>query len=334
MDSRNENVVSTLSGKNNVDGAEFVLNTKQNETTVKKMPITLKTWQSEIDGVYESEGSVMVIESKMKLPEDFNIRQLFIPNMLVHKIMDNTGIYKDIYTCYFVKTADDYQFNVYQFTDQGDLNSLQFIKEYRFTVGDNTSETLTRDEMISMIESVPVKPYPKYSDGNFVSYPQANNVQMVVDYLVMLSTGETYKTDSDEKVNVGSKEAFMDAFKYDARQFGYYSDMLGYLGLADRKKHNYVLETVLTETGKKIAVANKDNRYKLLIEQLAGHESFRYVLLKLLKRLDVSKSELAAEILKETADLPETRKIGVTTVNRRQSGVKSFVKQVLESAGY
>ncbi|WP_024748248.1 type II restriction enzyme, partial [Levilactobacillus namurensis] len=114
LDSENRTVVGTLSGKNNVSNASFSV-----KSQISKTPITfdINTWQSETDGVYESDDSVLILESKMKFPKDFNIRQLFVPRLLVEQIMNDLDVHKDVYAGYFVKTKDIYIFTVYKFTD-------------------------------------------------------------------------------------------------------------------------------------------------------------------------------------------------------------------------
>ncbi|CAM3226258.1 type II restriction enzyme [Lactiplantibacillus plajomi] len=91
LDKRNKTVVATLSGKNNVQDIHFSVN-----STLNKQPLTfqLNTWQTEIDGVYESEETILIVESKMKFPKDFNIRQLFIPRLLIEQIMTRLNTHK------------------------------------------------------------------------------------------------------------------------------------------------------------------------------------------------------------------------------------------------
>lgn len=130
----NKQVVSTLSGKNNVGNVEFFVDNYQGKGSTL---FDINTWQAEIDGVYESEKTILIVESKMKFPEDFNIRQLFIPRLLVEKTMDKLKEHKEAYAAYFVKTKDVYIFTVYNFTDLKNLNSIKLKKQYKFTLSDD-----------------------------------------------------------------------------------------------------------------------------------------------------------------------------------------------------
>ena len=164
----------------------------------------------------------------MKLPKDFNIRQLFIPRLLIEQIMTVTKIHKDVYAGYFVKTKDVYMFNIYQFTDLHNMNSIKLYKQYKFKLSNNAnyiySPNSTDQVNYDLVNVHSIKRlvdmqvlsthYPKYETGVFVSYPQANNLQLALDYLDMLAHSKNYKTINNEIVPTDSTEAFIDTFKY------------------------------------------------------------------------------------------------------------------------
>lgn len=344
IDNKNRTVVSTLSGKNNVDSLSFSVNSSLNN--MDPINFNIKNWQSEIDGVYEAEESILIIESKMKLPKDFNIRQLFIPRLLIEQIMMTTKIHKDVYAGYFVKTKDVYMFNIYQFTDLHNMNSIKLYKQYKFRLSDNadyiyspnTADQVAYDlvnvhSVQHLIDAQPLgNHYPRYESGVFVSYPQANNLQLALDYLDMLTHGKNYRTINDEIVPTDSTEAFIDTFKYAGRQHDYYLNLLGYFHLIDHPKDN-PQATIVTDTGNRILAMSVEGQSQLLLKLFAQRSSFRITLLKLLKNDTDTKQTVIDEILKETSALPDSNQLGPSTINRRASCVINLCKQLLTLTG-
>lgn len=344
INNKNKTVVSTLSGKNNVDSLSFNVNSSLNNTA--PVNFNIKNWQAEIDGVYEAEESILIIESKMKLPKDFNIRQLFIPRLLIEQIMTVTKIHKDVYAGYFVKTKDVYMFNIYQFTDLHNMNSIKLYKQYKFKLSNNAnyiySPNSTDQVNYDLVNVHSIKRlvdmqvlsthYPKYETGVFVSYPQANNLQLALDYLDMLAHSKNYKTINNEIVPTDSTEAFIDTFKYAGRQHDYYLNLLGYFHLIDHPKR-IPQTSMVTSIGKQILAMSVDEQSQQLLKLFAQRSSFRTTLLKLLKNDPYTKKATMAEILRETSNLPDNNQLGPSTIDRRANCVISLCKQLLTLTG-
>lgn len=340
LNPQNREVVSTLSGKNNVHDVRFNIN----NTVAKDRPIPLRieTWQAEIDGVYESNKTVLVVESKMKFPKDFNIRQLFIPRLLIEQTMEKLQQHKDTYVCYFVKTKDVYIFTVYRFTDLNNMNSITLQHQYKFRLSDDPQNIFTidgaaakakynSDEAVrqarTLIAQTNLMPhYPTYTDGKPVSFLQANNLQVALDYLDFLGESSATVVVNDEQVARSGAEAFVDTFKYDRRQYNYYLGWLGYFGFIDRLSQGKI---VLTEKGKTFNAAGTAEKNKILIQSMAAHLSSRVILKALLDKQKLAVTELVDVIRQEMKDVPAQSQISGNTLPRRISSVKSMCKQVL-----
>ncbi|RXI78767.1 type II restriction enzyme [Levilactobacillus suantsaii] len=334
----NRMVVSTLSGKNNIRNIKFNV-----QNVLDKQPITfdIETWQAEIDGVYESEESILIIESKMKFPKDFNIRQLFIPRLLIEQIMTKLQQRKDVYAGYFVKTKDIYIFTIYKFTDLMDMNSIKLQRQYKFSLPDDPTHVFTIEgpkrqatplksvaDIQDFIEEISVQQdYPRYSNGAIISFPQANNLQIALDYLELLDGPASYTTINDESVPRVGAEAFVDAFKYDRRQYNYYLNWLGYLGFVDREAKTG--RPVVTTAGRNLREANLNQRNRILIYAMAQHLSSRETLHRLLNQQKVTNDYLIQVIQQEMQNVPARSRITKSTLPRRISSVKSMCKQVL-----
>lgn len=343
LNDNNRTVVSTLSGKNNVQNVNFNV-----DNILNHQPITLSidTWQAEIDGVYESEKTVLIIESKMKFPKDFNIRQLFIPRLLIEQTMEKLELHKEVYAGYFVKTRDIYILTVYKFTDLQNMNSMKKCKQYKFSLSDDPQNIfkikdgstieLNKERTINKIYNLIYNTemttiYPSYSNGDIISFPQANNLQISLDYLDLLDSSEDYITINGEKVERSGAEAFMDAFKYNRRQYNYYLNWLGYLGLVDRDAVSD--SPYVTKNGKSFRMAGFHQQNVMLIKLMAYHISFRKVLLKMLGGETIDTDQMKYVIQQEMKDIPTKSQISSSTFPRRISSVKSMCNQVLTQMG-
>lgn len=339
LNKKNQEVIGTLSGKNNVHDVEFNINNVINKQPI---PLRIKTWQAEIDGVYESNETVLILESKMKFPKDFNIRQLFIPRLLIEQTMERLHEKKDVFACYFVKTKDVYIFTVYQFKDLQNMNSIKIYRQYKFRLSDDpnnifsienaaakadyNSKVAIRQASRLISQTKVLTKYPWYSDGKPVSFLQANNLQVALDYLDFLSAPQKNIIVEGEEVLRSSSEAFVETFKYDRRQYNYYLNWLGYFGFVDRTPQ---LGVVLTSKGKLFNAASTSDKNDMLVQSMAEHLSTRVVMEALLDNRELELSYIKEIVQKEMKDVPRESQIGEKTLLRRISSVKSMCRQVL-----
>uniref|UniRef100_UPI000467C7DB DUF7226 domain-containing protein n=1 Tax=Levilactobacillus namurensis TaxID=380393 RepID=UPI000467C7DB len=222
------------------------------------------------------------------------------------------------------------------------MNSITFKRQYKFRLSDDPAniyqiedtskqqlnDVQTIESVQQLIEETPVNDrYPQYSNGQYVSFPQANNLQIALDYLAILSGQDKYITDNDEEIATTSAEAFVDAFKYDQRQYGYYFNWLGYFGLVDRDKESG--KAIVTERGRQFNNAQFSERNWMLVKLMATHLSSRVILESLLRKTSISNVQVEQAVKQEMKNLPENKKIRRATVPRRISGIKSMCKQVL-----
>lgn len=340
LNSHNREVIATLSGKNNVHNVAFNIDNVVNKAV--PIPLSIHTWQAEIDGVYESNETVLVVESKMKFPKDFNIRQLFIPRLLIEQTMQRLHEKKDTYVCYFVKTKDVYIFTVYRFTDLKNMNSIKIHRQYKFRLSDDphnvfsietaadkakyNSDEATRRARALIKQTEVLTQYPIYSNGKTVSFLQANNLQIALDYLDFLSGSSENVLVNEEQTPRSGPEAFVDTFKYDSRQYNYYLNWLGYFGFVDKLPQTGI---VVTSEGKALNSASTANKNDILLQAMAAHPSSRVVLEALLDNHQLDLDALKKTIQKEMQEVPQDSQISGNTLTRRISSVKSMCKQVL-----
>lgn len=311
MDDLNAEIVATLSGKKGTGLIDFKISHYINGPT----NFIIDGWQSEIDGVYESPNRVLIIEAKKKRPEDFNIRQLYIPTRIYHDQMKFT---KEIYSAYFTYTDDVFSFHVYQFTDIEDFNSLQKIREYEF-VFEEESKAVNQEVLRMLLETIPVAPEPRLENGNYVPFIQANDPEKIFEVPVALN-GEPIQTDLGEQLEVGSKEFLEETFKFDVRQSDYYGNAAQYVGLVKRRRGGFEL----TDIGKTYVQSDYNTKILLILEQLVKRPIFRYGLETWLETGRVPDKKKIEKMVDS-----HPKKLSGKTLPRRVSSVISILKWLI-----
>jgi hypothetical protein len=313
LEDMGSSVVSTLSGKKGTGLLDFSIAHFDKRTT----NFVIDGWQSEIDGVYESKDKVLIIESKQKRPDDFNIRQLFIPLLIYRNQM---RFEKEIYTAYFTYTDNLFSFHVYKFMDMKNFNSLKKIKQYDF-IFDENEQRFTAQDLVRMMQNVVVEEEPKQEPNEkLVPFPQANDVEKMLDMIGFIGNNKPVYVDSVEAyLQPGSKLALAETYKFDERQSDYYGNLLNYFGFATREDDGFVL----TNIGQRYNQLDQKAQTKLIIEQILKRKTFREVVqLRLETNEKINNKDVAVMIAKNRKDL------STSTVNRRASTVNNIVEWV------
>ena len=94
---------------------------------VNKFEITQRSVQTEVDGGYEGEKHLVLIEGKNNGEKDLIIRQLYYP---YRKWLKNIpeGVKKEVMPVFFEKRGFEYMFWMYEFTQYDDYNSISLTK--------------------------------------------------------------------------------------------------------------------------------------------------------------------------------------------------------------
>ncbi|OFO50865.1 hypothetical protein [Nosocomiicoccus sp. HMSC059G07] len=205
--------------------------------------------QVEIDGSYEDDSSIALIEAKAKVPKDFMIRQLYYPFRVINSITDN----KKILPIFFTFADDVFYFSVYEFTDAMNYSSIKWKGQYSFILNENLNLDIRR--IHNFIEKTPMKYEP-----NDVVYPQADNVMRLLDMI-------------DYLVEPKSKEELAKEYEFNVRQSDYYANALVFLGLAQKQTD---LKFSLSKLGQKIQkMYNSNERNKIIIECMLQYNTLR-----------------------------------------------------------
>jgi len=262
--------------------------------------ISVSGVQIEIDAGFETENSIFILEAKMGKVEDFNIRQLFYP-------FKNwtTQTSKPVIPLFFTYSNGLFYFVRFEFG--AEFGEARIIDKKCFTVNEPPKGRINLNTLLNIIE---------VSDEPNVPYPQANDLDKVVDLVMNYSEG------------LNNKESIAEFFEFDERQADYYANAAIYLGLFERDAVHRK-QFLITEIGYQLAsFPNRIDRNLCVLKQMISRPSFNDIL-SLFNRnsrdLSLLHPDIVARIIQSRTNLTGT------TPRRRASTVKSWVEWVVEN---
>jgi len=251
--------------------------------------------QIEIDAGFESPDKIYLFEAKLGRVEDFNIRQLYYP----YKDWSCKST-KEIIPLFFVYTNG--LFYILQFAFGKEYGELRYVRGKCFTVNEPAKQHIN---LPRLMETTTIETEPN------VPYPQANDLDKVIDIVTNYYSGLTSKT------------VIAEFFEFDERQGDYYANAAIYLGLLKRGRPRSS-EFELTREGEFIANSqNRSQRNLLLLKQMLKKPSFNEIIhLFVSKNYDIAllNTDMRAPIIQRHISLNET------TAKRRASTVLSWLR--------
>lgn len=231
-------------------------------TETNEMYIESQSVQLEIDGGFENAESVVILEAKNVVNPDFNIRQLYFPYRLWLEKVN-----KPIRLVFSVYSNQIYRLFEYKFNDHMRFNSIELVKEARYTLADIR---IRRSEVFNIVEQTE----PIYNDiideDAFTPFPQADSLDRLISLLEILGN-EEYLT----------LEEIAEFMEFNIRQSDYYYNACKYLELTEKVITDGVVNVVLTQNGKDFVMMGYRDRILFLCHLLARHHIFREGLLSL-----------------------------------------------------
>lgn len=293
-----ENLFPTVSGRMSAGSFSFRI---MNQATKKPVKLEVSNAQLEIDGGYEGNRQLAIIEAKNFISEDFLIRQLYYPfrlwrGKLTKKVTPVFLIYSNgIFTLY-----------EYEFQDPEDYNSLLLVKHKNYSV---EPLEITLDDIVNLLQRI------KITRELPVPFPQADSFRRVINLCELLDEGELSK--DDITLN----------YAFDPRQTNYYTDAGRYLGLIQKRTEEGKIVFSLTSEGQRIMRAKFKARQLLLVETILKHKAFNDVLHCYLNLQDMPSKNDVVNIMKQ-ADLYHIK--SELTFQRRASTITGWINWILD----
>lgn len=311
-----ENLLPTVNSRMKSDAFSF--NIERSRSGMAPLFVDVNNAQIEIDGGFEGESSLMLLEAKNKVCVDFMVRQLYYP----YRKWTNK-VHKKVRPVFFEYSNGIFHLREFEFQDLNNYNSLALIKQkkYRLRDAEVHINTQTLQELLQNTRIVP--------EPEDVPFPQADSFERVVSLCeVLYSRDEELFT--KELLNYDMDFTGQDSFT--SRQVDYYTNAAIYLGLVQKVETGKRDEPdwfVLTDEGKSALSTKSINERQLkYIKAIISHQAFARVLRLYFENAETPSKESIVEIMKD-CQLRNMNTDGM--FRRRASTVKSWIEWIIRS---
>ena len=263
--------------------------------------IHVENAQCEIDGGFENQTSVVIMEAKNVVHRDFHVRQLYYPYRLWR-----TKVKKPIRLVFCVYSNMIYRLFEYRFRDLEDYSSIELVRMKNYSLQDTS---ISMEEIKEVRQNTPVRT-DDAMEGTKIPFIQANSMERVISLLENM-----YE-------NPMTSQQIAELMDFDPRQSDYYYNAGKYLGLFEKHRESGQILTGLTALGQKVFRLNYKERQLKLVSLILEHQLF---------------AEFFDE-LAETGEMPDKRDIenemrrlkvcGEGQIVRRASSVQGWLKWI------
>lgn len=245
-----ENLFPTVSGRMSSSSFNFGINSPKGLFYVE-----VGNSQVEIDGGYEGDHSLSLIEAKNYISDDFLVRQLYYPFKLW-----SGKIQKQVRPIFLTYSNGVFHLREYAFPNINHYNSLVLVRHRKYVVQEGSFNLEALSQIIDTTKAVKEPEIP---------FPQADSFERVINLCELLNQKEFI-----------AKEEITQNYDFDARQTDYYANAGKYLGLIDTGRDLLTRQTgcFLTTKGKQIFGLNLIDRQKEFVTLILSHRAFKETL--------------------------------------------------------
>lgn len=295
-----DNTVSTFNGRMGTGVFDFSV-----DTTRGNQNVHVTNAQCEIDGGFENDQAVIIMEAKNVLYTDFHIRQLYYPYRLWKEKVE-----KPIRLVFSIYTNQIFRLFEFKFTDPYNYSSIQLIQEKNYTLQDTE---ITMEELEQIRKETPII-YSDSMDSTSIPFIQADSFERVISLMENL-----YGLPKSEK------EIAEEVMQFDPRQANYYYNAGRYLRLFTKVKDSDQMSKLicLSPLGKKIHKMNYKERNLKLVELIFQHKMFAICFDYIINNGDLPSKEFIKSKMKELEVCSDN------LLNRRSSSVIGWLKWIV-----
>ena len=244
--------VATFSGRMGTGNFDFEVNS----FSKVKRKVHVENAQCEIDGGFENDDSVIIIEAKNVVHEDFHIRQLYYPYRLwLSKVNKPIRLIFSIYSNKIFRLFE------YKFENMYDYSSIRLVKSKNYSLQDTT---ITLDDLIGVRNSTPIitNDNQTLKANKGIPFIQADSLDRIISLLEHLYN------------NPMTKYGIADLMEFDIRQSDYYYNAGKYLGLFKKKYFEGNTYIELTTLGSQVYKMEYKDRQLKIVSLILKHQIF------------------------------------------------------------
>lgn len=291
-----EALVPTVSGRMSSSQFDFYVN---NKVLAQPSFISVNNSQIEIDGGYEGHNSLILIEAKNYISDDFLIRQLYYPFRLWQNKLS-----KPVRPIFLTYTNGIFDLREYKFNAIDNYNSLELIAHQKYTIQ-------TQYINLELLQNI-VKTTPQVTEPRDIPFPQADSFARIINLCELIH---------DE--GCLSKDTITTNYDFDKRQTDYYVNAARYLALVYQGDDS---NFYLTSLGLNLFKLSLNQRQIELIKLIVQHTVFNKILQSIFSRgRSLSRNEVI-EIMKQSN---LTNIVSESTYSRRASTVMAWINWIL-----
>ena len=251
---------ATFNGRMGTGTFEFDVNTYRGS----KQHILVNNAQCEIDGGFENDDSVIIMEAKNVLHSDFHVRQLYYPYRLW-----KTKVKKPIRLVFSIYSNKIYRLFEYMFEDINDYSSIKLVQNKNYSLQDIR---ISLDDLIFVRKNTTVEYDDNQNNKELPPFIQADSFDRVISLLENMYDNPMDDEEIAELMHFGSN---LSNGKPVYRQSQYYFNAGKYVGLFEKSKNeDGKTVTVLTNIGKKVYKMNYKERQLKLVSLILEHQIF------------------------------------------------------------
>lgn len=307
-----EENVSTFNGRMSSGQFEFNVDSYAQE----KRHIVVNNAQLEIDGGFENEDSVVILEAKNVVHKDFHVRQLYYPYRLW-----KSKVNKPIRCVFSIYSNKVFRLFEYKFEDINDYSSIKLVQTKNYSLEDTT---ITLEDLKNVLANTTIKyddDMEKQTKDNTVPFIQADSFDRVVSLLENMKDNPMNDEEIAELMHFGSSES---NGHVSYRQSQYYRNAGKYLGLFEKDRDDDKgVVTKLSSLGIQLYKMKYKERQLKFVSLMLEHQIFNDVFVETLKCGEILSKEAVVERMKELNVCGDGQLI------RRAQSVRAWVYWIL-----
>lgn len=241
--------VATFNGRMGTGVFDFEVNTYRNI----RRRIHVNNAQCEIDGGFENDESVVIMEAKNVVHDDFHIRQLYYP----YRLWKNK-VTKPIRLVFSVYSNQIFRLFEYRFRNPEDYSSIELVRSKNYSLQDTE---ITLDDLISVRNSTSIKTDDNMKFTN-IPFIQANSMDRILNLMENMYD------------NPMTSMQIADLMNFLPRQSDYYFNAGKYIGIFEKQKRERKSVVVLTSLGNKVYKMNYKERQLKIVGLIFEHRIF------------------------------------------------------------
>lgn len=296
-----DNLFPTVSGRMSSSSFGFDIN-----SGAGLFNVNVGNSQIEIDGGYEGDKSLNLIEAKNYISDDFLVRQLYYP----YKLWSDK-INKQVRPIFLTYTNGIFHLREYAFTNINHYNSIVLLKHKKYAVQDGAFNIETIQEILETTKKIKEPEIP---------FPQADSFDRIINLCELIKQNDF----------LTKEQLFQDYDfgKIDPRQIDYYTNSARYLELIEKGKDPVTNQIcfVLSIKGKRIFNTNLADRQKEFVKLIVSHSVFKETLKLYFENGEMPNKEMIVEIMKKS----KLHNVGSeTTYFRRASTITGWINWIM-----